>query len=52
LPGPFIEKEVSIRETVAANEPTGQVMNVFWQEMFAEVGREVPKQLIWEPGDK
>jgi hypothetical protein len=49
FPGPFFDREVYIRKKISDNYHTMQIMNDFWEKLFSEVGRDVPKELIWKP---
>lgn len=47
LPGPMYDDEVFIRQTVESDQPTGELMNIFWRKVFSEAGSDAPSELIW-----
>lgn len=49
-PGPFHIAEVFSRQTVAADTPTGAILEEFWKHVFREVGwQEMPPELRYNP---
>lgn len=45
--GPFYQQEVFFRKVISDDYPTMKFMNEFWNKLFSEVGRNVPKELHW-----
>ncbi len=47
FPGPIHQDDVFVCQTVTKGLPTGEIMNAFWNKVFAEAGSEVPSYLKW-----
>ncbi|WP_375690202.1 hypothetical protein [Pseudooceanicola sp. LIPI14-2-Ac024] len=48
-PGPIFEKDVYVRMSVSADQPTEDIINAFWSKAFDEAGVSVPEEYVLKP---